>query len=366
MRVLKKYPPLSEITQCLIDNGCFLSIILSVKSKMKTNIGIVGCGTHAQIAHIPVFKRNPRCNLVAICDSDIRKIDYLSSKYNIPHKYQDFQEIVENKEIDALVIATPNYLHAPMTIAALKYGKDVLCENPIGINLKEVSEMIRAAKKNGKKLVPAMNNRLRKDVHTIREFIKEGELGDIYYIKAGWLIGMSEWVLSPWRLEQMKSGGGAFLSLGTVLLDIALYFLKNKKLSTIFGSLHKKAPDAEVEDTALCIINFADSTLLTIEVSWSLLFEKDFLYCNVFGKKGAALLNPLKIQKELHNDLFNVTPTLARRDVYKISYQMQAQYFLDLLGKNAKPPITCDEGLLIARITEAFYESVREQKLVKI
>jgi len=334
--------------------------------KNKINVGIVGCGAHAQIAHIPFFKKNSRCNLIALCDSDVRKIDYLSAKYNIPHKYQDFQEIVENEKIDALVVATPNYLHAPMSISALKYGKHVLCENPMGINLKEVSEMIKTARKNEKKLVPAMNNRLRTDVQTIKRFVKEGELGDIYYIKAGWLIGMSEWVLSPWRLEQIKSGGGVFLSLGTTLLDIALFFLKNKKPFTIFGSLHKKASDAEVEDTALCIIKFSDSTLLTIEVSWSLLFKKDFLYCNVFGKKGAALLNPLKIQKELHNDLFNVTPTLAHKNIYKASYQMQAQCFLDLLHRNTESPITCDDGLMIARITQAFYESVHEQKLVKI
>lgn len=334
--------------------------------KKKINLGIVGCGVHAQIAHIPFFKKNPQCELTAICDSDVRKIDHLSSKYNIPHRYQDFQEIVQDEEIDALIIATPNYLHAAMTISALKYGKDVLCESPMSINLKEAKEMIDTAKKTGKKLVPAMNNRLRPDVQIIKKFIKEGELGDIYYVKAGWLIGSSEWVLKPWRLEQLKSGGGVFLSLGNTLLDIALYLLKDKTVSTIFASMHKKESEAEVEDTAMCIINFKDDTLLTIEVGWSLIFEQDFLYCNIFGKKGAALLNPLRIQKELHNELFNVTPSVAHKNPYQDSYEKQAQKFLDFLTGSGKPPITCEDGLTIAKIIEAFYRSAREKKLVEI
>lgn len=332
----------------------------------KVKVGIVGCGTHAQIAHIPFFKKNPACTLVALCDSDIRIIDHFCTKYEIPNGYQDFQKIVEDKQIDALIISTPNYLHGPMTIAALRYGKDVFCENPMAINLEEATEMVRTAKSSGKKLAVATSNRLRSDVQTVKDFIKEGELGDIYYIKSGWLIGRKDWILSPWRLEKLKSGGGAFLSLGTNLLDIGLYLLKNKEVVSIFASIHKREPEAEIEDTAMCIINFTDGTLLTIEVSWSLLFEDDFLYCNVFGKKGAALLNPLKIQKELHNELYNVTPAQKHTNLYRESYELQVKNFLDFLTKDQTPPITCEDGLLIAKISKAFYESAQQQKLIKI
>ena len=81
----------------------------------------------------------------------------------------------------------------------------------------------------------------------------------------------------------------------------------------------------------MCTINFADETLLTIEVGWSLLFEKDFLYCNVFGNKGAALLNPFKIQKELHNELVNVTPSIVHKNIYRGSYESQTKTFIDCL-----------------------------------
>jgi predicted dehydrogenase len=334
--------------------------------RKKINVGVVGCGTHAQIAHLPFLKKHDRCNLAAICDTEIRKIDHLGSKYNIPKRYQDFQEMVDDSDINALVIATPNYLHAPMTITALKYGKDVFCETPMAINLGEVREMIRVAEQTERKLIIAMNNRLRPDVQILKKFIKEGELGEIYYAKTGWLIGTREWILSPKRLESLSSGGGAFLSLGVHLLDIALYLLSNKKVKTIFASVHQKEAEAGAEDTAMCTINFADETLLTIEVGWSLLFEKDFLYCNVFGNKGAALLNPLKIQKELHNELFNVTPTIAHKNIYRSSYESQTMTFIDCLDNKAKPPITREDGLLIARITEAFYSSARRKQLIKI
>ncbi len=334
--------------------------------KDKVNIGIVGCGVHAQIAHIPVFKKNEDCNLLAICDTDVHKLDILATKYNIPKKYQDFQEILENPEIDALVIATPNYLHAPMAISAMEFGKDVLCENPISISLKEAQEVSKVVQRTKKKYALALTGRFRPDVQTLKKFIKENELGDIYYLKAGWLIGTSEWILPDWRLDVIKSGGGAFLTLGTQILAIATYFLESKEPSTIFGSVHKKEPSAEVEDTAMCIINFTDGTLLTIEVGWSLLFEKDFLYCNVFGKKGAALLNPLKIHKELHNELVNVTPSNMPKNMYKIAFELQAQFFIDSIRKNISPPFSIEDGLLLARITERFYESARKNKMVNI
>ena len=329
-------------------------------------IGIVGCGAHAQIAHITYFIKHPRCKVLALCDADIRKIDHLSSKYNIPHKYQDIQELLDNEEIEALIVAAPNLLHGAMVISALKYGKHVFCENPIALSKVEAQEIIDTVHSTGKKCALTMNNRLRQDVATLRKFIQGGELGDIYYVKTGWLIGSDEWVLSRNRMDRMQSSGGAFLNLGIGLLDIALYFLKNKTPSTIFASIHTKEQNTQVEDTALCMINFSDHTLLTIEVGWSLLFEQDFLYCNVFGKKGAALLNPLRIQKELHDDLFNVTPTIAHQNLYRESYERQANAFIQYILDNTPPLISLEDGLLIARICEAFYESAQSQTLVTI
>lgn len=330
------------------------------------SVGIVGCGAHAQIAHLPFLTKHPRCKVLAVCDADIRKTDHLSSKYNIPHRYQDIQEMLDNDEIEALIVTAPNLFHGAMTISALKYGKHVFCENPLALTRTEAQEIIDAANSTGRKCALTMNNRLRQDVATLREFIQGGELGDVYYVKTGWLIGSDEWVLSRDRMDQMQSGGGAFLSLGIGLLDIALFFLKNKTPSTIYASIHTKEQNAKVEDTALCMISFTDHTLLTIEVGWSLLFEQDFLYCNVFGKKGAALLNPLRIQKELHNDLFNVTPTITHQNLYRDSYERQADAFLRYILDDTPPLITLEDGLLIARVCEAFYESARSQKLVDL
>lgn len=332
----------------------------------RFRIGLVGCGAHAQIAYLPLFKKNQQSEIVAICDSDETKLDSLGQKYGIAHRYQDFQLMLANDAIDAVVIATPNYLHAPMAIAALESGKHVLCENPMAVDLKEAREVERAVRRAPGKFSIAMNGRLRPDVQTLRKFIAEGDLGDVYYVKAGWLIGATEWVLNPWRMDQLTTSGGAFLALGSTLLAITTYLLDSKQPETIYASIHKKDAAAAVEDTAMCVINFRDGALLTIEVSWSLIFEKDFLYCNVFGKKGAALLNPLRIQKELHNELVNVTPSFGAKNPYKVAHELQVQLFLEALRKDVQPPFGIEDGMHIARITDAFYESARTKKLVRI
>jgi predicted dehydrogenase len=332
----------------------------------KLRIGIIGCGTQAQLNHIPALKKNHSCEIVALCDTDVRKLNLLGTRLNIKKRYDDFDDIRNDKEIDAVVIATPNYLHAPMAIGAMEYGKDVLCEMPMAVNRSEASAMVEAAKREKRKLVPCLNDRLRPDVRTIKKFIDGGELGSVYYTKAGLLRGKTEWSLSSWWGEKLRAGGGAFLSLGSQILDFALSLLEPAKPMSIVGTLYKREVISEVEDTAFAMLRFSQDLVLTIEVGWSLLLEKDFTYFNIFGNKGAALLNPIQIHREMHGHLVNVTPSLQEKDFHRASFQLLVDLFVDAIVKGIDCPIKCEDGLLINQIIDAFYQSANTKKEVTI
>ncbi|MEO0075399.1 MAG: Gfo/Idh/MocA family oxidoreductase [candidate division WOR-3 bacterium] len=334
----------------------------------KLKVGVVGCGIQSQIVYLPALKKNKQVEIIALCDSDIRKLNHLKARYNVPYHYVDFDKFVTNSEIQAVIIATPNYLHCPMTLGALEYDKHVLVEIPMAINSQEARKMIDVANKKKKILMPAVYQRIRQDVQLIKSFIDNAELGRIYYSKAGWLRGRADWAMTGWWSEQMRAGGGAFLSLGSQILDIAVYFAETLKPVSIIGVAHKRNEKSQVEDSAFAMIRFPQNQILTIEVSFSVLQEKDFSYYNVFGDKGVALLNPVSINREMHGHLVNVTPKsiLEQKDYVRQAYNLMVDVFVDGCLKNIELPIKPTDGLLVCQIIDAFYKSHQTQKEVII
>jgi len=323
----------------------------------KLRVAVVGCGTQAQLAYIPALRQNQSVELAALCDTDVRKLNQLCTIHSIEKHYVDFDDLKEDEAIDAVVIATPNHLHAPMAIAAMRYGKDVLCEMPLGLDSADVRQMMASAEREKRKLMPAMNTRLRPDIQTIRRFIEGGELGDLYYCKTGWLQGRESWSLSGWRGQRLRAGGGAFLSLGTALLDASLALVAPHQPTSVIGAAHHRAPDSEVEDTAFAMIRFRPDLALTVEVGWSMLQEKDLTYLNLFGNAGAALLNPIQIHKEMHGHLVNVTPQIPAKDPQRSSWRMLVNLWVESLVRNTPVPIAASEALTVSLVADAFYQS---------
>jgi len=323
----------------------------------KVRVAVVGCGAQAQLAHIPALKANPHVELVALCDTDVRKLNQLRTVHNVPRHYLDFDDLREAPEIDAIVIATPNHLHAPMAIAAMRYGKDVLCEMPLGLDAAEAQQIIAVAAQERRKLMPCLVTRLRPDVQTIKKFLDGGELGRPYYCKTGWLRGRGSWSLTGWRGQRLRAGGGAFLSLAPALLDSALWLLAPARPVAVTGVAHRRTAHVDVEDSAFAMVRLTNELLLTIEVSWSMLLEKDFVYFNLFGTAGAALLNPIQIHKEMHGHLVNVTPQIPAHGIQRAAYKLLIDLWVNSLLNDIEPPVSVTDALLISQVADAFYRS---------
>lgn len=338
----------------------------SVPVTSRLRVAVVGCGAQAQLALIPALKTNPNVELMALCDKDVRKLRQLASLHGVKKYYPDFDRLKDDEEVQAVVIATPNYLHAPMAIAAMEYGKDVLCEMPLGLNYHEVQEMVRAAERTRRRLMPCLVTRLRPDVQVVKRFVDDRELGRVYFCKTGWLRGREAWSPMGWWYEPLRAGGGAFLTLGSALLDSALWVLKPAKPVRVYGVAAKRNAGAAVEDTAFALIRFDTDVVLTVEVGWSLLLERDFVYFNLFGTAGAALLNPITINKEMHGRLVNITPQIPSRGFMRAAYQRLIELWADSLLRDLLPPETVADALTIAQITDGFYRSNAQGREVEL
>jgi len=331
-------------------------------------IAVIGAGATAQVIHIPIWKKLPGVQLIAICDINKAKARWVAEKLKIPRAFSDDQELLKLDEIDAVDICTPNHMHMPVTLDALSAKKHVLVEKPMARNYEEAKRMVEAAKKAKKLLMAAMNVRFRPDAMALKQFVDGGELGKVFYAKSGWLRRKEKWHDRSWFVDPEISGGGVFMDLGIQMLDVSLWLMGNKKAKSVVASTYNLITKLGVEDSAAAFIRLEDDSTLTVEVSWTLLTERDFLYTNLFGTQGGALLNPLRVHKELHGNLVNVTPTKmdTTANLYKKSYENELAHFIQCLRGEETLISSGEESLERLRITEAVYRSAQTGQEVKL
>ncbi|HEY9187453.1 MAG TPA: Gfo/Idh/MocA family oxidoreductase [Ignavibacteria bacterium] len=327
----------------------------------KIKIGIIGLGSISQVMHLPILSKFPDVEIVGICDKDKSKTKILAEKFKIHNYYTDYNELLKNEDIKGVIIATPTDTHPEISIAALENNKDVFVEKPIARNFIEAKQINDKAKETKKKLMVGMNNRFRPDAMLLKTFIQKGEIGKIFYIKTGWLKKQS--TLEKWFTQKEKSGGGVFLDHGIALLDLSLWMLGFPDVKSVQSSFYYHETK-KVEDFSFSMIKLSNNTTLTIEVSWTMLMENDFLYCNMFGSEGSALLNPLKVQKELHGNIVNLTPAKfdKNQNYYKKSIENELRYFINSL-KGLTPIVsTGDEAVKRMMVVDAIYQSAENNK----
>ena len=335
-------------------------------ARQNLRIGLIGVGGTAQVNHIPALMKVEGLELVALVDRDPEKAQRVAQKFGIPRWGGRVEELLDLEDLDAVDICTPNFLHAPMAIAALEAGKHVLCERPLARSADEAAGMLKAAKKADRILMCAVQHRFRPDAQLLRKFVEKGDLGDIFLAKAGWLRQKAEWDSDEWRRMKRESGGGVVLDLGFHMLDLALWVLGQPKVESVTASVHRSRK-GEVEDSATAFFRLEGGSALTLELTWGLLMEKDFAFLNLFGAGGAALLNPFRVHKGMHGTLVNVTPALeTSKNQYRQSMEAQVAHFADCLRSGKKPMGSADEIHRVMELMDAVYKSADTGREVKV
>ncbi len=333
-----------------------------MSNKKTLRVGMIGVGNVAQVAHIPAWKRSPHVDLVAVCDPNQARARAVARKFGVPRVETDFEDLLRAGELDCVDICAPNHLHAPIAIAALTAGLDVLCERPLARDAHEARAMVEAAQNAERILMCALNGRYRRDVEILRQFVAKGELGEVFFAKAGWLRKGTQY--GGWKGEKAAAGGGVLLDLGVQALDLALWTMGAGAIHSVSASVHRRR-QKDVEDAAFGLLRLASGGVLSLEVSWSFSVERDIAYLELFGERGAARLTPLKIHKEMHGNLVNVTPELASpRNVYKQSYAAEIDHFVDCVRRRARPVSPGEDGLELMRVVDALYASAAEGREV--
>jgi predicted dehydrogenase len=327
-------------------------------------IGVIGAGAIAQVAHLPVLRKLPGADVVAICDNDVSKAQALAARFEVQETHDDIEEVLRYANVDAVVICTPNHLHEIHVTSALAAGAHVLCERPLALNTAGVERVLQASDKYGKRVMVGMNHRFRSDVQAVRGFMAGGDIGTLQAVRGGWYTFQPSRQMLGWRLRREEAGGGALLDLGLPLIDLGLWIAGWPAVKRIAAHQTRQGKDG-VEDMGSALIVCENGVSITVDVSWRHMGEGERFWFDVVGAKGSAAIQPLRIFREQHGTAVDVTPTGAtgRETQFIRSYRAEWMYFLAVIKGDVSAPPPRDQ-LALQRVLDAVYQSADEGREV--
>lgn len=345
----------------------------------RLRIGIVGAGGIAQGAHIPGYKSvGDRVELAAISDIDVDRAKQVAEEHGFKSYYQDYEEMLQKADLDAVSVCTPNKFHAPVTIAALEAGCHVLCEKPPAITAAEAKAMVDKAAETGKKLTFGLHQRFQSEVQACKRLIDGGELGHIYAVRVDALRrrGIPGWgVFTNKELQ----GGGPVIDIGVHMLDVALYLMGYPKPVQILAKTYQEIgtrpgvgvmgewdwDNFQVEDLAMAMIKFDNGASLLLESSFAQDMEElERMGVRLSGRNGGATVFPLKVFKEMYGGLYDITPAWLPR--VERAHTAQVQHFVEACFGEHDVMVKGDEAVRLQQILENIYISADTDDIVYI
>ena len=350
----------------------------------KMKVAVIGCGTIANSAHIPSYLKNENVEIKYFCDIIPERADAAVAKYGCGKAVYDYHEILDDPEVEAVSVCTPNYAHAPISIDFLKAGKNVLCEKPAARTYQEALTMLEAQHETGKVLNIGVVNRFNDGVNKIKELIDQGELGEVYQVYVSFRSHRSIPGLGGAFTTKSIAGGGVLIDWGVHFLDIVMYCCGDPKPLTAtaetFSRLGKDMPnynyvsmwagppklDGEysVEEGITGMVR-TDGPVITLNGAWAQNLDHDEMYIDFLGDKGGARLTyGEKFEFFTTRDGFlqKVEPKYEIRR----HYEVENEGFFESIRTGEKGRAYITNILESQRVLDAIYASAEKKEEIRL
>ncbi|MBR6525032.1 MAG: Gfo/Idh/MocA family oxidoreductase [Clostridia bacterium] len=345
----------------------------------NVRFGVIGCGNIAR-AHMWALKNGEGIECYGLYDRIKEHAEKLNGEFDNQFKIFDTaEEMLTCPEIDAVILAVPNYQHHPMFMLAAQYGKHIVCEKPLTMSVELGKEMVEAAKKAGIKTQMGLCTRFEPFVDAMMDHIQAGNLGEVYFIRTEIL--RRRGAPTGWFGNKEKSGGGPLIDLGVHVIDAAWYLMGKPKPVSVkalnYQKIENKYPkDVEiyssyendgnepytVEDSTHGIITFEGGKGIMYQASWSLNTDDVEDRMELYGSKGGFIKNPCKLIREEVSGMTETTLFSREGDCYT----RQLEDFARVVKGEKESRTPVEDGLQIQKILNGLYESARTGKEVEI
>ncbi len=334
-------------------------------------VGIIGCGSITKFRHAPEYAANPDVRILGFYDPVPGRAEEFAAVYG-GKAYGTCEEMYADTCIDAVSVCTSNKYHAPVSIAALRAGKHVLCEKPMAMSLKEAEDMIKTADETGRYLMIGHNQRLVPAHRKVKEILNSGEMGRIISFRSTFGHGGPEaWCADKgaktWFFKKSDAFMGAMGDLGIHKADLIRWILEDEivEVQAMIGAFDKKDEHGnliEIDDNAVCLLKSGTGIFGTLSASWTYYGEEDnstVLYCTngiirVFDNPEF----PVVVIKKNKEKVFFKVEGIQSND--KQTKSGIIDLFAKCVNENTPPEISGEDGFAALKIILGCMESAEK------
>lgn len=343
-----------------------------INPEKRIGFALVGLGHLTLEELLPAFGECKYAKPVALVSGDAAKAQKVANQYGINpqsiYNYQNFDQIKDNKQVDVVYIVLPNSMHEEFTIRAAKAGKHVLCEKPMTVSSASAKRMIAACENAGKKLMIAYRIQYEPHNRMVMDWVRTKKYGKVRMIEM--FNGQNQGDPSQWRQKKALAGGGSLPDIGIYCFNTAR-FVTGEEPEWVFATAYSTPGDErfkEVEESVLFQMRFPSGTLVNATTCYSV-HEARRYRCLAdnggwFGLDPAFSYSGLQIELSEAKDKndWKQHPQVEEKNQFALEIDHMAQCVID----NQKPYTPGEEGLQDHIIMEAFYQSAKEGKPVKL
>ena len=342
----------------------------------RVRVGVIGLGVGRH--HVYGYATCEQAELIAVCDLDASRIDQLSQdveqrwgvRIEVPHTFNDYHDMLAMGELDAVSVALPNWLHAPVALDALRAGKHVLVEKPMALNAQEAQQMREAAEELDLRLMVHFNYRFTPAAQMMKRYVESGKVGDVYFARTGWHRNRGIPKFGSWFGQKTKAGGGPLIDLGVHRLDLALWLMGYPAPVSVSGATYdhigarlaaEQGKDFDVEDLAVALVRLENGATIILEVSWATNSgRREDMFTYLFGTKGGMVHRNIgdgyefeaRVYLEEHGALVQVAPLISPQDL-----ETSWQHFVRCVLEDREPMASAQQGVEMMRLLDAIYRS---------
>jgi predicted dehydrogenase len=258
------------------------------KTKKKIALALVGAGGIGRL-WAEAIREAKGVRLAAVVDVNEKSALKIAEHFPACAVKKDWKDILNDKTLDAVLVATPHKWLAPISYAALSAGKHVFSEKPSGVTAAEIKKNIAMAKRKNMVYMPGFNHRYHPAYMKAREIFEKGGIGKIDFIRARYGFGGRPGYNKEWRFNKAIAGGGELLDQGMHMIDMARWFLGD--FEKIYGFAENFFWGGGVEDNGFLLMRTKNGRVASIHVSWT---NWEWVHSfEIFGDKGYLLIDGL-------------------------------------------------------------------------
>ena len=341
-----------------------MSIEKEAEMTKKVKIAVIGTGRMGSVHTRNIVRLIPEADLVAVCDIRLEVAQAVADELGIQRVVKDYHDLLDDKNIEAILIATSTDTHAFIMKDVAAAGKHIFCEKPLALELDKIDEALAEVEKAGVKLQVGFNRRFDKSYKQVRDIVASGEIGRPCILH---IVNRDPDFPS---MEFLRVSGGMFLDLGIHDLDMVCYQMGDVEEVYATGAvlLNDELKEFGDIDTGLILLKFANGAMGTIDNSRKAVYGYD-QRLEVFCSNGTAMMENEKettAVKGNRNGFTSAKPPYFFMQRYASCYVEEVRQFVECVRDDKKTPTTGADGKAAVVLGYAALKSLRENRPVKI